>query len=252
MPTDFSHPNAQPFELEAGENALLLIHGFTGSPGHMRIIGNAVHEAGFSVRGILLPGHGQSIEAMAKSNDREWHEACRTAYQEMRKKYRHVSVAGLSMGGILTTLLAEEFEPDCAILFAAALKYKRALNHLSPVAKHFMPTLAWGGHDYSPEEFLFDYDYGYEASPVAKVEDMTRLQKQARANLAKITCPILAIQSHKDESVHRDVPELVMRGVNSLVKEISWVDRSPHVLTIGPDREYVCARVIDFLRRYGV
>lgn len=252
MPADFAHPNAQPFHLEAGENALLLIHGFTGSPGHMRVIGDAVHAAGFSVRGILLPGHGESIEAMERSNDREWLAACRDAYQEMARTYRHVSVGGLSMGGILSLLLAEEFEPSAVILFAAALKYRKATNHLSPVAKHFMRTLNWGEHQYSPEEFLYEYDHGYPGAPVRKVEDMTRLQRMARQGLSRITCPALAIQSHRDESVHRTVPDIIMQGVNAPVKEICWVDRSPHVLTIGPDRAYVADRVIDFLRRYGV
>ena len=154
MPQDFENPIAQPFELEAGEDALLLIHGFTGSPGHMRYIGDAVHAAGFSVRGILLPGHGKTVDEMEKSNDTQWHEAARSAYLEMTKKYRHVSVSGLSMGGILSLLLAEEFDPACVILFAAALKYRKATNHLSPVAKHFIRVLDWGEHQYSPEEFL--------------------------------------------------------------------------------------------------
>lgn len=252
MPTDFSMPNAQPFELEAGEDALLLIHGFTGTPGHMRYIGNAVHEAGFSVSGILLPGHGTSVEDMEKSSGDAWREASRSAYQEMVRKYRHVAVSGLSMGGILALLLAEEFDPACVILYAAAMKYKNVVNHLSPVAKHFMRTVDWGPHQYDPEAFLFDYDYGYTGSPVAKVEDMTRLQQMAREGLAKVTCPALAFQSHLDASVHRDAPELIMHGVTSLIKEICWVDRSPHVLTLGPDRDYVCARTIDFLRRYAV
>lgn len=249
---DFTHPNAQPFDLEAGDSALLLIHGFTGSPSHMRYIGDAVHAAGYSVRGILLPGHGETIQAMEESSREQWLDACRTAYQEMLKKYRRVSVGGLSMGGLLSLLLAEEFDPCALILFAPALQYKNAVNRLSPIAKHFIKVVKWGGHDYNPEEFLFDYDHGYEGSPVAKVEDMTYMQRVARQNLSRISCPTLVFQSHKDESVHRTVPDRIMRGVSSVVKEISWVDRSPHVLTIGPDRDYVCQRVIDFLGRYSV
>lgn len=252
MSTDFSAPNAQPFELEAGEDAILLIHGFTGSPSHVRTIGNAVHAAGFSARGILLPGHGTTLADMEKSGAEQWWQACKDAYRQMKEKYRHVSVGGLSMGGILSLMLAEEFEPASVVLFAPALKYKSAVNYLSPVVKHVMRTVNWGGHDYSPEEFLYDYDYGYTGSPVAKVEDMTRLQRRAREGLGGISCPTVVFQSHRDGSVHHTVPEMITRGISSVVKEISWVDRSPHVLTIGPDRHYVEERVIDFLRRYGV
>ena len=55
---DLSSPLAQPFFFPEGEHAVLLMHGFTGSPAHMRKLGEALHARGFAVRGILLPGHG--------------------------------------------------------------------------------------------------------------------------------------------------------------------------------------------------
>lgn len=249
---DFSNPIAQPFELEAGEDAILLIHGFTGSPSHMRYIGEAVHAAGFSARGILLPGHGTTVADMAKSTGAQWLDAANTAYLEMTHKYRRVAVGGLSMGGILALLVAQALEPSCVVLYAAAMKYKHWVNHLSPVARYVMPVRRGGGRTEDPETFLYDYDYGYADTPVNKVQDMTRLQAAAREGLAQVTAPVLAFQSHRDGSVHRDAPALIMRGASSQVKELCWVDRSPHVLTIGPDRDYVCQRTIDFLHRYGV
>lgn len=252
MSVDFSNPIAQPFLLEGSEDALLLIHGFTGSPSHMRYVGDKVHAAGFTVRGIRLPGHGTSVEDMAQSSGPQWLDACQEAYLEMKRQYRHVSIGGLSMGGILALLLAQAVEPSCVVLFAAAMKYRHWINHLSPVVKYVMPIMHSKGRTEDAATFLYDYDYGYADTPVARVQDMTRLQQAAREGLAKVTCPVLAFQSHRDGSVHPDAPELIMRGVSSQVKEICWVDRSPHVLTIGPDRDYVCDRVIDFLHRYGV
>ena len=51
---DLSSPLAQPFFSPEGEHAVLLMHGFTGSPAHMRKLGEALHARGFAVRGILL------------------------------------------------------------------------------------------------------------------------------------------------------------------------------------------------------
>ncbi|MDR0897009.1 MAG: alpha/beta fold hydrolase [Oscillospiraceae bacterium] len=252
MPADFAHQNAQPFALEAGENAILLLHGFTGSPSHMRPIADACHRAGFSARGILLPGHGSTLDDMRKSNDAQWLDAAKTAYQEMKQRYKKVSVGGLSMGGLLSLLLAEAFDPAALILFAPAIRYASAINHLSPVAKYVLPVSPWHPRAFEAGEFLYEYDHGYEGAPVSKVEDMTRLQRAARKGLSEITCPTLVIQSHHDESVHRTGPEIITRGVSARVKEIAWVDASSHVCTIGPDRAYVNERVIDFLSRFGV
>ena len=64
---DFSSPQGKPFDFPEGNHGVLLIHGFTGSPGHMRPLGEKLREAGFAVRGILLPGHGESPEALSLS-----------------------------------------------------------------------------------------------------------------------------------------------------------------------------------------
>jgi len=252
MSTDFSHPNAQPFALTAGDSAVLLIHGFTGTPSHMRTIGEAAHAAGFSAHGILLPGHGLSAAEMEKTSGEDWLNASRAAMEEMLSKYRRVAVGGLSMGGILAILLAEEFETSALLLFAPAMRYRSRVNYLSPIAKHFMRTSKWRPPSFLEGEFLSDYDFGYRGAPVRKVEDMTRLQRLAAGKLHNITCPTVIFQSHKDESVHVCVPERITRRISSDVKEIHWTDRSPHVLTIGPERQYINERVVDFLQRYGV
>jgi len=251
MTADFTHPNAQPFALEAGDSALLLIHGFTGSPSHIRPVGDAVQAAGFSARGILLPGHGLTIDDMVRSSGAEWLDACVAAYLEMQQKYRRVSVCGLSMGGILALLLAEMFEPAACILFAPTIRYRQGTNRLSPLVKHFMRVSWWRPRAFSEEDFLKAYDHGYQGAPVAKVEDMTRLQARARKELSSITAPTLILQSHSDESVHRMAPEIITSRISSAVKEICWTDRSSHVNTIGPDRAYVNGRVVDFMRRFA-
>lgn len=53
--------------LEGGEHGVLLLHGFTGSAAHMRPLGERLHSQGFTVMGINLPGHAQSMEAMGKT-----------------------------------------------------------------------------------------------------------------------------------------------------------------------------------------
>ena len=65
---DFSSPVCQPFFLEGGSHAVLLIHGFTGSAGHMRPLGEALHAQGFTVQGINLPGHATSMEDMGRTH----------------------------------------------------------------------------------------------------------------------------------------------------------------------------------------
>ena len=55
---DARHPAGQPFFYEGNDTGVLLIHGFTGTCGQMRPLGEALRGAGYTVMAPLLPGHG--------------------------------------------------------------------------------------------------------------------------------------------------------------------------------------------------
>ena len=76
---DLSSPLARPFFFPEGEHAVLLMHGFTGSPAHMRKLGEALHARGFAVRGILLPGHGGVPEDVRGVRWQDWLLAARSS-----------------------------------------------------------------------------------------------------------------------------------------------------------------------------
>ena len=48
---------AKPFFFKGGSEGVLLIHGYTGAPGEMRLLGEFLHSRGYTVLGVLLPGH---------------------------------------------------------------------------------------------------------------------------------------------------------------------------------------------------
>ena len=89
---NFSDPMAQPFYFPGDEHGVLLIHGFTGSCAHMRLLGEHLRDQGFTVRGINLPGHGSRPEDMAKCTWKDWLQAAKMAAAEMQDQCKYVSV----------------------------------------------------------------------------------------------------------------------------------------------------------------
>ena len=69
----------------AAATAILVIHGFTATPGTVLPLGQAVAQDGHYVRGILLPGHGTTIEDMQRTNWKDWYDAAFNAYDEMAR-----------------------------------------------------------------------------------------------------------------------------------------------------------------------
>ena len=245
---DFSLPQAQPFWFPEGDHGVLLIHGFTGSPSHMRLIGEGLRDKGFAVRGILLPGHGESPEAMGKATWQDWFQASREAAVDMRKRYPYFTVAGLSMGGCLALMLAEQMDADACVTIAAPMKTVAKFRSLAPIAALVHPVVnkrADGGR----ASLNADYDIGYDSYPLSSVAHLSAVMRQARQHLSLIRCPVLAVQSHGDKTVTPDSPDIILNGVSSEIKARLWLDEAPHVCTISPEYPKIVEAMTEFLRK---
>ncbi|MBE5766888.1 MAG: alpha/beta fold hydrolase [Clostridiales bacterium] len=239
-------PLGRPFEYEGGRTGILLLHGFTATCAQMRPLADKLRDAGYTVSVPLLPGHGTTIEDMERSNWKEWLACAKQAYVRLQEKVDNVIVAGLSMGGTLALLLAEEYMPDGCIAIAPAISLRNKTAWLAGLAWPFMPRMA-GGSENRGEDYLHSLDVCYGATPVKKVADLNRLRARAMRNLALIACPLFVIQPAKDTTVDPKGAKSVIAGVQSEKKKLLMLENSPHVCTLGPERERLNRAVLDFL-----
>ncbi len=88
---------------QAGTNGIgvLLLHGFTGSPVEMCLLGESLANEGYTVYAPLLPGHGTSPEDLAERTQDEFLEAVEEAYLKLQETCLVIHVVGQSMGGLL-------------------------------------------------------------------------------------------------------------------------------------------------------
>ena len=247
--SDFSLPEAQPFFLEGGEHAVLLMHGFTGSIAHMRPIGEALHAAGFTVKGINLPGHAQTLEAMSTTTWEDWLGAGREGVKELRAKYPAVSVMGLSMGGCISLILAEEGLVDAAVPVSAPMAAQNKLLPLAGVLYRLVPQISWGEGG-GPKDHMLDpkYNLGYGGFPTRCGADLYKLIKMARTGLGKITCPLMVVQSHGDETITASSAGQIMDESASEVKKMLWLEEVPHVCTITKEAPHIAEEAVAFLK----
>lgn len=247
---EYLHENAKPFFLNGGEHAVLLTHGFTGSAAHMRPLGNYLNAQGFTVQGILLPGHGTSLADMRKSSWQQWLEAELTAVRRLKEKYATVSVAGLSMGGCLSLIAAEQTDVAACVTISAPMKTQQKFTWAAPVAALFMPEIMWKNGAVNDKTRLDpEYNFGYAGMPTARVYDLNHLMKQARKNLYSIACPLLTVQSHADETISADSAQIIYDGVSSKVKQQLWLEGVPHVCTISSEMEHIGREMTAFLQQ---
>lgn len=240
-------PLAKEFLLEGDRRGVLLIHGFTATPSQMLPLGRALNAEGYTVLGVLLPGHGTAIEDMEKRRWSDWLRASRDAFNVLAKKCDDIFVAGLSMGGILSLLLAEELPVRACVSIASPLRLKNRYAYLSWLAGPFLRYQGWPKDPEKEAERESEYHIGYPVTPVRKVPDLLRLARMAERGLANIKCPLLAVQPKKDDTVRQDSPKIILRGAaNSPWKEFLALEDSRHVCTVEPEFDKLYGAISKF------
>ncbi len=122
LPPLFQSDEHRPFTLAGGATggpAALLVHGFPGTPAELRPLAGALHAAGWTAQGLLLPGFGPDIATLVDKRAADWIGAVRRALDELQAKHDPVLLIGYSLGGALALhAVTAGRKPDGLVLLA--------------------------------------------------------------------------------------------------------------------------------------
>ncbi|MBM7559620.1 alpha/beta hydrolase [Marinitoga litoralis] len=247
--TKIIYEKSHPLFLEGGKDAVLLIHGYTGTPHDMYYLGYRLNEAGFTVYIPRLPGHGTNSIDFLNSNWKDWLRRVVDSYIELNSKYGNVYVSGLSMGGVLSLLIAAQFNPKKIALAAPALEARNKLLKLTPIIKWFTKKIERKEKDNYEEDGLnrlareyWDYDWPSGGA------NLYKLQKLARKRLNMVKSDTLIIVSKRDGAVPLSVANIIKNNISSKVIETVVLEKSPHVVVNDIEKEKVADEIIRFFK----
>jgi len=227
---------AEPFLLPGGDRGALLIHGFTGAPSEMRLLGAYLHGLGYTVLGPRLAGHGTSPQDMARTTWRHWYADVEDGYHLLRGLCGEVSVAGLSMGALLALKLAAEHSvARIAAVSAPIFLFDRRLP-LLPLYRLFRRFEPQEKHRLTINE---RYDVAYGHMPLSSLASLVSLVRHVDGLLPRVDRPALIVQSRADRTVRPDSAPYIHRRLGSADKRLVWLERSGHVATLDVEHERV-------------
>ena len=240
---------------EEGSHGALLLHGFGDTPQTLTLLAKRLKAARYGVYAPLLPGHGRSMDAFTKSGADEWAEAARTAFAEMRRRHRSVSVVGLSMGGALAVALAAEVgDLPALVLIAPYIKMPRSLR--AAASTHWL----WGrfAGKMSAQNLQSIHDpiereksLAYGSVTGSALYQLLKVVRRARKALPSVTAPTLLIQSRDDPRCLPRGAEQAIRKLGAREKKLVWTEGAGHVITVDYGRERVYAEVRSWLDTYA-
>lgn len=131
----------QSYLLPGGEPAALLLHGFPGTPAETRALGEALHGAGWTVQGLLLPGFGAQIEQLGEQRYGDWVHAAVQALRGLQAQHHPTLLAGFSMGAAVATVAAANAQPDGLALLAPFSGAVGPMGAVMPVMRRLVRTV---------------------------------------------------------------------------------------------------------------
>ncbi|MFE6610855.1 alpha/beta hydrolase [Amycolatopsis sp. NPDC057786] len=239
---------AEPFaHTGSTEAGFLLCHGFTGTPASMRPWGDHLAEAGYTVRCPLLPGHGTRWQDMNRTGWEDWYGAVREELLALLSTCETVFVAGMSMGGTLTLRLAEEFGDRIAgiVLVNPAILTLRWDAKLLPVLSKILRSVPGVANDIAKPG---ETELAYSRTPVRAAASLVKLWKVTRADLGKVTQPVLLLHSAVDHIVEPVNSQVILDEIGSEDVTEVVLENSFHVATQDHDAGLIFTRTVDFAR----
>ncbi|MFX1484545.1 MAG: alpha/beta hydrolase [Promethearchaeota archaeon] len=234
---------------EGANAAFLLVHGFCAAPDEMATLGSYLANLGIASFSIQIAGHGTTPENLESTTWKDWYSSVQLGFTEVRSwNSKFVFVAGLSMGGALSMMLAaEEHNIDGLVLLAPALKISGILPKLVPLLKYF-----WKFRSIDVERAQEIYDVKrtkYEREPLSAYHELFKLQKVVRKKMGNITIPTLILHGTEDKTINPNNGQLTFDGISSSDKKLHLIQGAEHVITCHPTREVAYPIIREFIER---
>jgi carboxylesterase len=248
---------SDPFELQGDHRGVLLVHGFTGSPFEMRVLGERLGARGMTVVCPALAGHtSRSAVDLDRTRWNDWMATVDREFDRLRERCRSVAVVGLSMGGLLALRLARRRGSELRAMSALA-----APLWLPAYARYGIPIAAraaavWnrlalipkpgGGSDVRDPE-MRRLNPTMTAFPVNALVSLLELCRMVRAEVNQIHVPAFLAHGSRDRTVPPACLDELERRIGSTDKRSLRLDGSCHVITIDVERERLARELGDFL-----
>jgi len=229
--------------------AFLLVHGFCAAPDEMGTLGQFLETLNIASFAVQLAGHGTTPKELKKTCWIDWYNSVENGLALVKSwNPTYLFVAGLSMGGALSVLLASEKHGiDGLILLAPALRIDGVLPKLVPILKYVLRD-----RDVDVIKAQEQYDVKrtkYAQEPVSAYHELFKLQKRARKSMIKITLPTLIIQGTNDRTINPVNGKIVYEGISSEIKELHMIDGAEHVITCHSTRSQAYPLIQEFIDR---
>jgi len=207
-----------PIFIEGSESKgiVVFIHGFMGSPRQFDKLANSVHNRGYAISALLLPGHGGSAKNFASGTFESWQTFVNAEIKRFARDYSNIWLVGHSMGGLLAINAAVEYSGHIRGILTIATPFKLiafSSNAARVRIKNFTAKKS------SPVKAAYLSGNSIKLSPsllwcvIKPAVELIKLIHAAKDNLSSICAPLTAVYSISDELTSIESLKILKSGL---------------------------------------
>jgi carboxylesterase len=239
------------FDLPGGPDAVLLLHGLTGSTFEMHHVARALHAGGMRCLAPLMAGHGGPAEDLVGIPWTEWVAKARRDLERLEGARRRF-VVGCSMGALVACALAHDHpeKVDGLALLAPALRLQAAgrlagwLGRSGLLWRTVVPKTA--GSDVR-DRAMRERNPGLPGVPLAAVSELEALAAHVDARLPGVAAPAIVVLGARDGTVSNAGGRRLAARIGSGPAPVVVLPESQHLVGIDVERDLCAEHVRGFL-----
>jgi carboxylesterase len=220
--------------------AVVMLHGFTGHPGHWEPMADFLSERGHTVIAPRLAGHGTSPADLATTTADDWLLSARRAIDAVAD-HRHVHLVGLSLGGLLGILLATPTAASSLTTINSPVFTRDYKVALAPLARYWVDATP-AAEAPPPDHQLAHLWTPYAIIPTGAVAELVRVVRRSYVAAGRLRRPSLVIQSRTDETVRPGSGPILARRLGG---RLMWLEKARHNAILDPARTLIHQAVAD-------
>jgi carboxylesterase len=257
---------------------VLLLHGLTGTPTELGYVAHYLQRrGGHSVRVPRLVNHGQPLGLLARTTWRQLYASACEVFIEARSEAKArglpLVVGGLSLGAILSLVLAAENPKDVAgvaclsptlfydgwnvpwyhrlipLVNYTPLKYFTYFREGEPFGlrdEDLRGKVAGQYGQMSLADSASAGSLGYAHFPVRLFCEVRPLLARCKRLLPEVTSPVLLVQAENDDMTSPRNAEFIYDRIGSTKRELLLLKQSYHLVSVDLERSAVADRLRAF------
>lgn len=246
-----TNADGRELDLPGGPDAVLLLHGLTGSTFEVLPVAERLNAAGMRCLAPVMAGHGGTPEELAGIPWTSWVSGASRDLARLDGA-RRTFVVGCSMGALVACALAHD-QParvDGLVLLAPALelqlqgKLGALLGRAGPLRRCVIPKTA--GSDVRDEE-MRRRNPTLPGVPLGSVAELVQLAAHVDRLLPGVAAPALVVAGGHDHTVAISGVRRLARRIGSGPAELLVLPESWHLVGIDVERERCAAAAQRFL-----